>query len=75
MESYKLKTVGGIFFTYTHVYTDTHTYLPLRIKGLSALQAFQLENFFKRKVVSCQLVSYYHRCEWYYNLLYEGLKY
>ena len=22
---------------YTHMYTDTHTYLPLRVKGLSAL--------------------------------------
>ena len=27
-----IQTVGGIFFMYAHMYTDTHTYLPLRIK-------------------------------------------
>ena len=59
MESYKLKIVGGgDFFMYTHMYTDTHTHLPLCIKGLSASRktfSFNCLNYFGTRATTVDI--------------------
>ena len=42
---------------YTHMYTDTHTYLPLRIKGLSALGLRLCERLFRNLSTTAALLK------------------